>query len=171
MCTCGYTPFLDRSFTPESFNTSTHYLEHQALGLTSSSVHPDFCPRSLPCSAFLAGTTHSVSEEVFPNFCLRSLPCSVSHWHSSLCLRGGFSQLLSQKSSVLSVSLALLTLPQRSCWGFSKASLRTLSFFPHTSPLTQCLTDADVSVQPSPLASVLHMTHLQGVTAWLCRFL
>ena len=168
MCTCGYTPFLDRSFTPESFNTlsrassSRHTISsiklldslrqasfnHLALcgwcstlrvGTCSTSVstsmgsisphsrdtlitsprtkrvvldstrrhvlnlcwhflgssppslvilcHVSGCVsphsrllllRSLPCSAFLAGTAHSVSEEL----------CSTSCRHTSLYARG-----------------------------------------------------------------------------------
>ena len=160
MCTCGYTPFLDRSFTPESFNTLSrassswttlrqasiqsprtmrvvldssrrHVLNlllalpwvlslpipvillslHLALSGWCSTLRVGTCStfcwhflgssppslvilchvsgcvsphsrllllRSLPCSAFLAGTAHSVSEEL----------CSTSCRHTSLYARG-----------------------------------------------------------------------------------
>ena len=81
------------------------------------------------CTPFLTGasplnsTLHTLSRasSSWTNFVKRpsrllsqkSSVLSLSCWHHSLCLRGVFSQLLSQKSSVLSVSLALLTLPQR----------------------------------------------------------
>ena len=132
MCTCGYTPFLDRSFTPESFNTLsrassswTHFVKrpynHLALCGWCSTLRVGTCstfvgtslgnlwfsphfrlllPRSLPCSAFLAGT-------------------------AQLCLRGALLDLLSTHLSLRERFGAFL-------W---KASLLFFSSFSHATPI------------------------------------
>ena len=61
MCTCGYTPFLDRSFTPESFNTLsrassswTHFVKrpfnHLALCGWCSTLRVGTCSTSVSTS-------------------------------------------------------------------------------------------------------------------------
>jgi hypothetical protein len=121
MCMCGYTPFLDRSFTPESFNTLsrassswTHFVKrpfnHLALCGWCSTLRVGTCstfvgtslgnlwfsphfrlllPRSLPCSALLAGTAQLCHRGASRLLLPRSLPCSAFlAGTAQLCPRG-----------------------------------------------------------------------------------
>ena len=179
MCMCGYTPFFDRSFTPESFNTLsrassswTHFVKrpfnHLALCGWCSTLRVGTCstfvgtslgnlwfsphfrlllPRSLPCSAFLAGTAHSVSEEL----------CSTSCRHTSLYARGLglFSGRRPFSSFLLSLTPPLSQVSlQKAYTAGASSPVDHINPSAHDSPpRCHCLV---VSLRPHPLARVSH---------------
>ena len=111
-------PFLTGA---SPLNHSTHYLEHQALGLASSSVHTITSHYAGGARLFASARAQpfvgtSLGNLWFsPHFrllLLRSLPCSAFlAGTAQLCLRGALLDLLSTRAQPLLALLWVLSLP------------------------------------------------------------
>ena len=149
MCTCGYTPFLDRSFTPESFNTLSRASSSWTHFVKRPFNHLALCGW---CSTLRVGTPLS-TREVLPGFVSpqsrdtrlrlwvrlppfptsssqKSSVLSLSRWHRSLCLRGALLDLLSTRAQPFVGTFLSGVLRKRPSFGILSPSLS------HATPIT-----------------------------------